>query len=187
MELIALELFGEQGFEETTVEQIAGRAGVSSRTFFRYFDSKSSVLWHQFDHEVEALRSAFANVPDDLPLMDAIRLVVVGVNRYRAEDVPELRARMHLIGGVPALQASSAPHYEAWERAVSEYAARRLAEPVDALVPLAVGRTTLAACRSAFDRWVAVGDADLTVYLDASLGALATGFSAEQHQHGGPG
>ncbi|MDQ6696986.1 MAG: TetR family transcriptional regulator [Actinomycetota bacterium] len=178
MELIALSLFGEQGFEETTVEQITARAGVSTRTFFRYFDSKSSVLWHQFDQEVDALRSAFASAPEDLALMDAIRHVVVGVNRYQAEDVAELRARMQLIGSVPALQASAAPHYEAWERAVSEYAGRRRAEPADALVPLSVGRTTLAACRSAFDRWVVVGDADLTVYLDASLRALADGYRA---------
>ena len=177
VELIALELFAEQGFEETTVEQIAERAGVSGRTFFRYFDSKASVLWHQFDREVDALRAAFEDVDHALPLMDAIRSVVVGVNHYRPDDVAELRSRMHLIGSVPALQASAAPHYEDWEQAVSEFAGRRLDEPADALVPLTIGRTTLAACRSAFDRWVAVGDADLTAYLDAALAALATGFA----------
>jgi hypothetical protein len=47
----------------------------------------------------------------------------VGANRYRAEDVPELQARMNLIGSVPALQASAAYHCDAWERAVSEFAA----------------------------------------------------------------
>ena len=177
VELIALELFAEHGFEETTVEQIAERAGVSGRTFFRYFESKASVLWHQFDREVDALRAAFAEVDDDVPLMDAIREVVVSVNHYRPDDVAELRARMHLIGSVPALQASAAPHYEDWEQAVSEFAGRRLGERADALVPLTVGRTTLAACRSAFDRWVAVGDADLTTYLDASLRAVAAGFA----------
>jgi mycofactocin system transcriptional regulator len=176
LELIAMELFSEQGFDETTVEQIAARAGVSTRTFFRYFESKSSVLWHEFDREVDTLRTAFAAVEDDLPLMDAIRQVVVGVNRYRAEDVPELRRRMQLIGSVPALHASAAPHYDAWERAVSDFAASRLGEAADALHPLAIGRTTLAACRAAFDHWVALGEGELTVYLDASLRALAAGF-----------
>jgi TetR/AcrR family transcriptional regulator, regulator of mycofactocin system len=176
LELIALRLFSQHGFDETPVEQIAAAAGVSRRTFFRYFDTKSDVLWHAFDGEVAALRNAFAAVPAGLPLMTAIRQVVVSVNRYRAEDIPELRTRMNLIGSVPALQASAAHHYDAWERAVSEYAGQRLGQPAEALIPLAIGRATLAVCRAAYDRWVEAGDADLTVYLDQALSALAAGF-----------
>jgi TetR/AcrR family transcriptional regulator, regulator of mycofactocin system len=180
LELISLRLFTEVGFEDTTVERIAAEAGVSRRTFFRYFESKADVLWHAFDGEIRALRAAFAAVPDDLPMMDAIRRVVVGANRYRAEDVAELRTRMNLISSVPALQASAAHHYDAWERAVSEFAAARLGRPADSLFPLAVGRATLAVCRAAYDRWVDQADADLTVYLDQALRALAAGFAADR-------
>ena len=169
-------MFTEQGFDDTTVERIAAAAGVSKRTFFRYFDSKADVLWHAFDGEVRSLRAAFAAVPPQAPLMAAIRQVVVGVNSYRAEDVPELRTRMHLIGSVPALQASAAQHYDDWERAVSEFAAARLGQPAGSLYPLAIGRATLAVCRSAYDRWTDRADADLTVYLDQALRALAAGF-----------
>lgn len=179
LELIALRLFTEQGFDETTVEEIATTAGVSRRTFFRYFDSKSAVLWAEFDGEVDALRTAFAKVPDDIPLMEAIRQVVVGVNSYHAEDVPELRTRMNLISSVPALQASAAPHYDAWERAVSAFAAERLGQHADSLYALAIGRTTLAACRAAYDRWVARADNDLTVYMDLALRALCKGFDID--------
>jgi mycofactocin system transcriptional regulator len=177
MELIALRLFTEQGFDETPVEQIAAEAGVSRRTFFRYFDSKAAVLWHEFDREVDALREAFDAVPAEVTLMAAIRTVVVGVNRYRAEDVPELHDRINLIGASAALQASAAPHYDAWEQAVSGFAAARLGVPAGSLLPLAIGRSTLAACRAAFDIWVAQADADLTVYLDQALAALGTGFA----------
>jgi mycofactocin system transcriptional regulator len=176
LEVVALELFADQGYTQTSVEQIAAGAGVSKRTFFRYFDSKAAVLWHDFDNEVEQLRAAFAQVPASTTLMTAIREVVVSVNRYRAEDVPELRTRMQLISTDPALEASAASRYDAWERAVSEFAAARLAEPADALIPLAIGRTTLAACRAAYEVWLTKADADLTVYLDASLRGLAGGF-----------
>jgi mycofactocin system transcriptional regulator len=176
LEAVALDLFSEHGFDETTVEQIAAAAGVSARTFFRYFDTKSAVLWNDFDREVDRLRHGFELVSGDLPMMDAIRHVVVDVNGYQAEDVPELRARMNLISTVPALQASAAPHYDAWERAVSDFAAGKLGQPAEALVPLAIGRATLAVCRAAFDLWLGRVDADLTVYLDEALGRLATGF-----------
>jgi TetR/AcrR family transcriptional regulator, regulator of mycofactocin system len=178
LELISLRLFSELGFEETTVERIAAEAGVSRRTFFRYFDSKADVLWDSFDGEVRSLRAAFAAVPDDVPMLEAIRQVVVGANRYRAEDVPELRIRMNLISSVPALQASAAQHYDAWERAVMDFAAGRLDEPADALIPMAIGRATLAVCRAAYDRWADRADAGLTVYLDQALRALAAGFAA---------
>jgi mycofactocin system transcriptional regulator len=172
LELIALRLFTEQGFDETPIEQIAAEAGVSRRTFFRYFSSKSGVLWGEFDAEVEAIRAA---VPAEVPMMDAIRRAVVAANHYRAEDVPELRARMNLIISVPALQASAAVRYDAWERAISDFAATRIGQPADSLYPLAVGRATLAVCRAAYDRWCARADADLTVYLDAAVAALAAG------------
>ncbi len=177
LELIALRLFTEQGFDETPIEQIAAEAGVSRRTFFRYFDSKTSVIWGEFDTEITTIRAALAGVPDTVPMMDAIRQAVVAANHYRAEDVPELRARMNLISSVPALQSSSALHYDAWERVVSEFVATRIGQPAGSLYPLAVGRSTLAACRAAYETWSARADAGLTLYLDAALSALAAGFA----------
>jgi mycofactocin system transcriptional regulator len=177
LEVIALRLFAEQGFHETTVDQIAAEAGVSRRTFFRYFDTKPSVLWNEFDAEVATIRATLAEMPDTLPIMDAVRQAVIAANHYRAEDVPELRMRMSLIGTVSELAASAAVHYDAWERAVSDYVARRTGRPADSLYPLVVGRVVLAACRAGYDRWAARADADLTVYLDAALHALGAGFA----------
>ena len=127
LELIALRLFAEQGFDRTTVEQIAAAAGVSRRTFFRYYDSKTSVLWSEFDREVTRLREVLETMPGELPVMAAVRRAVVMVNHYRAADVPELRTRMRVIGSAPELAASAAVHYDAWERAISGFAARRSA------------------------------------------------------------
>jgi len=179
LEVVALRLFAERGFDDTTIADIAEAAGVSRRTFFRYFDSKPAVLWHDFDREVLAIREALASTPPDLPMMSAIREAVIAVNHYRASDVPELRNRMHLIATVPALAASATVHYDAWERAVSEFVARRTGMNADSLFPLAVGRTTLAACRAAFERWMVRADYDLTVYLGAAIEALGAGFAPE--------
>jgi mycofactocin system transcriptional regulator len=172
-----MRLFTAQGFEHTTIDQIAAEAGVSERTFFRYFATKASVLFTEFEDEVEHIRAALAEAPGDMPMMDAVRHAVVSANHYRADDIPELRMRMNLFATVPALAASAAEHYEAWESAISEFAAARLGQPAGSLYALAVGRATLATCRAAYDRWAVRADNDLTVYLDAALAALAAGFA----------
>ncbi|WP_020661616.1 mycofactocin system transcriptional regulator [Amycolatopsis benzoatilytica] len=179
LEEIALRLFTEQGFHETTVDQIAASAGVSRRTFFRYYDAKSDVLWNEFDSEVDTIRELLADTPDGLPVLEAVRRAVLAANHYRAEDVPELRMRMNLLSTVAELAASATRHYDDWERAVISFVAHRTGQPEDSLYPLAVGRAVLATCRAAYERWSARADADLTLYLDAGLRALAAGFSDE--------
>jgi mycofactocin system transcriptional regulator len=177
LELVALRLFTAHGFDNTTVEHIAAAANVSRRTFFRYFDTKADVLWHQFDREVQALRDALAAQSTDAPLMDAIRQAVVSVNRYKPQDVPELHQRMTLISTVPALQASAAQHYDAWEHAVIDYAADRLRQRPNALLPLAIGHATLAVCRAAYETWITRADTARTGYLDQAIRALTAGFA----------
>jgi TetR/AcrR family transcriptional regulator, regulator of mycofactocin system len=96
--------------------------------------------------------------------------------------VPEMRMRMTLIATEPALSFSAAEHYADWERAISEFAARRLGQPASSLYCLAIGRAVLAACRAAYDRWSARADDDLPRYLDAVLTALASGFDPDALQ-----
>jgi TetR/AcrR family transcriptional regulator, regulator of mycofactocin system len=187
LEVIALRLFTENGFDETTVEQIAAEAQVSSRTFFRYFTTKADVLWHAFDAEVLALRSALGAIPQSMPVLDGVRQAVVSVNRYTAADVPELRSRINLISTVPTLQASAAVHYDAWERAIIDFAADRLGQSPTSLIPLAIGRATLAVCRAAYELWVGRADADLTLYLDEAIRALSSGFSTAAPRRRKPG
>jgi len=176
LERIALQLFSEQGFEATTVEQIAERAGVSRRTFFRYFDTKADVLWSEFDAEVTTLHQLLAQAPDDLPLTEAIRQAVLAANHYGVEDVVGLRSRMEVVANVPALNAAANAHYDNWAGALAQFAGRRLGQAADDLVPRAIGFSALGACRAAFDQWVARRDADLIAYLDVALTAWKSGF-----------
>jgi mycofactocin system transcriptional regulator len=176
IEVVALALFSRDGFDTTTVDQIAAAAGVSRRTFFRYFRSKAEVLWGQFDAEVTTIASLLDQTSDELPIMAAVREAVVAANAYRPEDIPELRVRMALINEVPELFAVAAVHYDGWERAVAEFVARRTSSAPDDLYPLALARATLATCRAAYEVWMARGDAHLTTYLDRALRDLTAGF-----------
>jgi mycofactocin system transcriptional regulator len=177
LETIALRLFAEQGFDETGVDQIAAAAGVSRRTFFRYFASKSEVLWSEFDQEVDNLRAALAATDPGLSITAAVRAAVLQVNHYSAADIADLRVRMALITSTPELGASAVGHYDAWEQAIIDFAAGRSGQPATSLYPLVLGRTTLAACRAAYERWMERADSDLTVYLDAALRALSAGLA----------
>ena len=57
LEHVAFELFEANGFEQTTVEDIAAAAGIGRRTFFRYFRSKNDVPWGTFELELERMRA----------------------------------------------------------------------------------------------------------------------------------
>jgi mycofactocin system transcriptional regulator len=175
--LVGLQLFAEQGFQETTIDQIAAAAQVSRTTFFRYFDSKSDLVWNEFDAEAESLRSRLAVAPAGVPTMQAVRQAVIEVNNYQPDYILELRSRTNLISSAPELAASAAAHYDGWMRAISDFVALRTGQSPDALFPTAVGRATLAVCRAAFEHWARTADADLITYLDLALRALASGFA----------
>jgi mycofactocin system transcriptional regulator len=176
LERIALQLFAEQGFDATTVEQIAERAGVSRRTFFRYFDTKGAVLWSEFDQEVETLHRLLREAPADRPIMESIRAAVLTANHYGIDDVESLRTRMNVINEVSPVDANSTVHYDNWAGALAEFVARRLGQKPDDLIPQAIGYSALGVCRAAFDQWVKQQDADLITYLDEALSAWMNGF-----------
>ncbi len=178
LELVALDLFAARGFNDTTVEDIAVGAGVSRRTFFRYFESKAAVLWHGFDEEVDALRTVLATMPDSLSPMQAVRRAVVEVNAKRGGPA-ELRLRMELVSQVPALQMTAVRHYDDWEAVVARFIADRLALDEHALIPRCVGRTTLAACRAAYEQWLLEPNSVLADHIDDALAALARGFAVD--------
>jgi hypothetical protein len=80
---VALGLFERNGFDETTVEDIAAAVGISRRTLFRYFESKRDIVWGEFAVELVRLRQHLQEAPADEPLMDVLRRAVVSTNRCR--------------------------------------------------------------------------------------------------------
>ena len=172
----ALDLFNRQGYDETTVDQIAAAVGVSRRTFFRYFDSKRDVVWGEFDAELVRLERQLGSAPHDEPMMDVVRRAVVATNRFGAGELDELRIRMGLISSVPTLVAHSAVRYAEWCDVVARFVAGRIGGAADDLAPQTVARATLGAAIAAFTCWARHDTDDLTGEVDRALQLLATGF-----------
>jgi AcrR family transcriptional regulator len=99
----ALRLFGEQGYDATTVEQIAAAAGVSHMTFFRYFPAKEDVaLSDSYD---PLLAGLLEQTPATWPLIDRIRTALLGgLRQLYGTDRDTLLAQNKLIIATPALR-----------------------------------------------------------------------------------
>ncbi|HTZ26123.1 MAG TPA: TetR family transcriptional regulator [Streptosporangiaceae bacterium] len=175
---IAVEMFSEQGYDEVTIEALAAAAGISRRTFFRYFSSKADALMAGFDADVERLRAVLADSDPGLPLMEAIRNAVVEVNDYHADDLARLRQRLLLQHSNPALLANGILHYEEWQAVVAEFAARRLGQQPRDLLPQVIARSVFGAAYAGFMSWLADETGDLSPRLDGALGAMAEAFQA---------
>jgi|SRR5665213_236203 len=100
----ALELYGERGFDGTTTAEIAARAGVNHRTFFRHFPDKREVL---FDGEAglrDALVQAVTDAPHDLLPFEALIAAFRVAGRILDENRPFSGPRLEIIAATPALR-----------------------------------------------------------------------------------
>ncbi|MGH3436031.1 MAG: mycofactocin system transcriptional regulator [Sciscionella sp.] len=176
LEHIAFDLFARQGFERTTIDEIARAAAIGRRTFFRYFPSKNDVAWGDFDMALNRMRDRLAMTPDDMPLIDAIRRALLDFNRVEDAEVPWHRRRMRLILEVPALQAHSTLRYTAWRQVLAEFIGGRLDQPYDALAPQAIAHATLGVAIAAYEQWLRDEGSDLLHLLDRAVRELAAGF-----------
>ena len=140
----ALRLFREQGYDATTVEQIAAAAGVSHMTFFRYFPTKEDVaLSDSYD---PLIASFIAQTPAGWPLIERIRAVLVqGLRQIYDTDRDTLLAQVKLIDSTPALRERQ------WAGQLATQQVILQALQVDQLDPHASfqAKVTVAACLAA--------------------------------------
>ena len=171
----ALRLFGERGYEATTVAQIAEAAEVSESTFFRYFPTKEDVvLWDEFDPLVF---EAFREQPPELSSVRALRGAIrEAMTRASAEERAGLRGRVELLLRVPPLRAAFVDRIGGpmglLAGAVAERAGRRPDDPaVRALAGAMMGVGLSVMFAAAEDP-----DADIVSLIDEGLAQLETGF-----------
>jgi mycofactocin system transcriptional regulator len=172
IERAAFRLFEEQGFDETTMEQIAEALGVGRRTLFRYFPSKNDIPWGQFDQSLRDFAAQLAAVPSDVPIAEAVHRCVVAFNDFDEQSLPQHRIRMRLILDTPTLQAHSALRYAAWRGVIEDYVAARLDMEPGALLPRLAGHVSLALAVSSYEQWLREPGSSLTSILQLEMDAL---------------
>jgi AcrR family transcriptional regulator len=166
----ALELYSERGFEQTTVAEIAERAGLTERTFFRHFADKREVLFAGAGELQELVVNAVANAPDDAAPIDA---AVTGVEAAAAllEDRREYsRQRQAVIAANAELRERELIKLASLASAIADTLRRRgVGEPAASLA----AEVAIAVFRIGFEGWVNdTGQRDLVQLIRESLDEL---------------
>jgi AcrR family transcriptional regulator len=153
IEAVALALFLDQGYEATTVEEIAEAALISPRTFFRYFASKDDLLLARGRDEMTIAGRSLAERPPGEPVMDSLRELLGVVSIVHAADHNRQLAWFRLVTTTPALAAAFLEMIHGLERILSEFVGARLGvEPGDRR-PRLVAAAFCAAFRVAAEMW----------------------------------
>jgi AcrR family transcriptional regulator len=171
LEQAAAELFAERGFDETTVADIAARAGLTERTFFRHFTDKREVLFSGQDVFTDAVVTAVAAAPGPATPVDAVSAgldAAASLLQGRAELAPQ---RQVIIDAHPELQERELIKMARLGTAIAATLRERgVAEPEATLA----ADTGIAVLRIAFARWLAGGVArPLPEVMRETLGELA--------------
>lgn len=159
----AVDLFAANGYEATTVDEIAAAAGVGRRTFFRYFDAKDDVLFANHDEIVAEMEEAFAAAdPGRDPVEVACATVGLVLDSYAAELDVSLK-RFALTRTVPSLRDKEVATVDRYQRVLARYLQSRFEARGDAMASLraAIAAAAIAAANNhVLRRWLRSGGRD---------------------------
>jgi AcrR family transcriptional regulator len=176
----ALDLFERNGFEATTVEDIAAEADVSPRTFFRYFESKIDVVMAR-NHAKEArLGDLVVARPADEGPIEAVRQVTQEALGELLADASALR-ELKVVMAVPGLRTLALEHFHEHQDDLVAAFAARLGVDEDALQAHVLGAAVSTMLWTVVDRWVAEGGRPdrLLPMLDEGFALLARGLDGK--------
>lgn len=178
LEEAALRLFTAQGYENTTVEEIAETAGVAVRTFFRHFSSKQHVLFGDVAHgQVTALRQALARQDTTGDPIATVRAVMDEMDLADPADRAQVLMRFQLMAAQPTLVATYLLLSAELQNEVAEFVARCRGDSPTDFYPQLVAGAAAASWNAALATWVAAGGtADLTELRRSAFAALTAGL-----------
>ena len=168
----AEELFLTRGFDEVTVEEIAQAAGVSRRTFFRYFDSKEDVMVERSDRLGELLLAELAARPLNEPPLLAIRNALVSAVKSGLEDRNLIRYIIRLLRETSGLRRAMMERRNRLEERIAALMARRLGIDSDDNTPMLLAFVTRALHDTVFNAWYDHETEDIAGLVDDLIGRL---------------
>jgi AcrR family transcriptional regulator len=186
VEHVALDLFRRYGFEQVTVERIAGEAGIGAATFYRYFGTKDGVLFDYRSRWLQDVRRAADGLDVTRPRGEQVRYLLSVLMKIFDAELDTMQVRDEIVARNPILLPRTLAVQRRWEQELAENLARRRdleagdftaqvdAAVVQVVVRLAFRRLRTGACASMADSVTATMH-DLT--------SLATSCSSEE---GGP-
>ncbi len=165
-----MELYLERGFEQTTVTQIAERAGLTQRTFFRHFADKREVLFAAAGQLQELLVTTLAGAPESAGPIDAVAAAVEAAGAMLQERREYARQRQAVIAANPELRERELIKFASLSAALAEaLRGRGVPDPAASLA----AEAGIAVFRVAFERWCdEPGQPDLPRLIRASFGEL---------------
>ena len=170
LEQAALDLYRERGFDQTTVAEIAERAGLTERTFFRYFADKREVLFWGQGALQEIYVSTIASTPDSAAPVEAVAAALQAAVPVFRERHELARQRQAVIAANPGLQERELLKRASLASAMAGALRQRgVTEPTASLA----AEAGFLAFKAAYARWVSEPDEqDLSVLIRESLDQL---------------
>jgi AcrR family transcriptional regulator len=170
LERAALELYLERGFDQTTVAEIAARAGLTERTFFRHFADKREVLFGGAGQLQEFLVSTLASTPDSAAPIDAVAAALEAAGALLQERSEYAGQRQAVIAANVDLQERELIKLASLASAMTDTLRQRgVTDPAASLA----AEAGIAVFRIAFERWAReTSQADLPQLIRESLDEL---------------
>jgi len=178
----AVDLFAANGYEATTVDEIAAAAGVGRRTFFRYFETKDDVLFASHDEIVAEMAEVFAAAdPGRDPVEVACAAVGLVLDAYAADLDVSLK-RFALTRAVPALRDKEVATVDRYQRVLARYLQARFEDQGDEAASLraaVIAAAIAAANNHVLRRWLrSGGEGDIKADAAEAFALVADAFRA---------
>jgi AcrR family transcriptional regulator len=179
----AIDLFFEKGFDETTVDEIAARAGTSRRSFFRHFESKSDLMAQPVVEWGASLVSAIDSCPPSFSIGEMFREVVLKVAQKSASN-PRSGKLMQIAGKYPAARDAQLSRVAAVQDRVTQAFSKRCKDDITAHL---LAGLVFAVLGSTHQVWFEKGEKDIAGTAQKTFSALSKIVNqidqAKRHSH----